>query len=304
MHEVKLGPMSKAVMSKLRNGRPCRCSMVEGEGVSAILNEENIKKLLRAGRLGKKATLALTGGELEENKVKGTGIMSGGRIKLGKALKSIVSSKPAQALKEKAKKEITKKIQQVAEEKMEEAGVPSPIARAIAKKGSKMAVDKADKKISGKGLFDKAKRAASSVAKSKAGQALKEKAKKEAQKRLQAAAEEKMKEAGIPPSIAKQIAKKGSSVAVDQADKKISGGATLHRGKDGKMTAEPSSRPFEGGAIGSRARVESVGHPGTLLGRHYSNASQAADANFHQRFQLGPLVSGAGLYSSEGRGIY
>lgn len=239
--------MSKAVMSKLRNGRPCRCSMVEGEGVSAILNEDNIKKLLKAARarLGKKATLALSGGEIEENKVKGTGIMSGGRVKIGKALKSIVSSKPAQALKEKAKKEVTKKIQEVAEEKMEEAGVPAPIARAIAKKGSKMAVDK--------------------------------------------------------------------------ADKKISGGATFRRGKHGKMTAEPSRRELshnemmlkgielpavKGGAIGSRSRVESVGHPGTLLGRHYSHASQAMDANFHQRFQLGPLVSGAGLYSSEGRGIY
>lgn len=269
--------MSKAVMSKLRNGRPCRCSMVEGEGVSAILNEDNIKKLLRAARLGKKATLALSGGEIEENKVKGTGIMSGGRVKIGKALKSIVSSKPAQALKEKAKKEVTKKIQEVAEEKMEEAGVPAPIARAIAKKGSKMAVDKADKKISGSGFLDKAKKAVSTAAKSKAGQAVK----KAAEKKLQEAAQDKLEEAGVPPSIAKTISKKGSKMAADQATKKISGGA-----------------------IGSRSRVESVGHPGTLLGRHYSHASQAMDANFHQRFQLGPLVSGAGLYSSEGRGIY
>ena len=296
MHEVKLGPMSKAVMSKLRNGRPCRCSMVEGEGVSAILSEDNIKKLLKAARLGKKATLALTEGEREENKIKGTGIMSGGRLKVGQALKSVVNSKPAQALKEKAKKEVTKKIQEVAEEKMEEAGVPAPIAKAIAKKGSKMAVDKADKKISGKGLLDKAKQAASSAAKSKAGQAVM----KAAEKKLQEAAQDKLEEAGVPPSIAKTVSKKGSKLAADQASKKIKGGKGVFK----THAFHEMKRDVKGGAIGSRARVESVGHPGTLLGRHYSSASQAMDANFHQRFQLGPLVSGAGLYSSEGRGIY
>ncbi len=83
MHPVHLGMLSGAVMSKLRNGHPVRAALAaKGEGISAILGEDNIKKLMKAGRKGGKAVIKLAHDEIHANRAQGTGIMAGGKFKM------------------------------------------------------------------------------------------------------------------------------------------------------------------------------------------------------------------------------
>ena len=83
MHPVHLGMLSGAVMSKLRNGHPVRAALAaKGEGISAILSEDNIKKLMKAGKRGGKAVIKLAHDEIHANRAQGTGIMAGGKFKM------------------------------------------------------------------------------------------------------------------------------------------------------------------------------------------------------------------------------
>ena len=84
IHPVHLQDMSKAVMSKLRNGHSVRAALgAKGSGVPAFLNEANIKKLMKAGKKGGKAVIKLGAEELAKNKASGSGIMAGGKMKMG-----------------------------------------------------------------------------------------------------------------------------------------------------------------------------------------------------------------------------
>ena len=81
MHPVHLADMSKAVMSKLRNGHAVRAMLgAKGHGVGAILGEDNLKKLLKAGKRGAKAVIKLGAEEIHANRAGGTGIMAGGKF--------------------------------------------------------------------------------------------------------------------------------------------------------------------------------------------------------------------------------
>ncbi len=84
MHPVHLADMSKAVMSKLRNGHSVRAALAaKGSGVPAFLSEDNIKKLMKAGKRGGKAVIRLGTEELHRNRSEGSGIMAGGKLKMG-----------------------------------------------------------------------------------------------------------------------------------------------------------------------------------------------------------------------------
>jgi len=90
MHQVHLADMSKAVLSKLRNGHAVRAMLgSKGSGVGAILSEDNLKKLMKAGRKGAKAVIKLGAEELHANRAGGTGIMVGGKFSFKHAAKSV-----------------------------------------------------------------------------------------------------------------------------------------------------------------------------------------------------------------------
>lgn len=84
MHPVHLADMSKSVMSKLRNGHSVRAALgAKGSGIPAFLSEDNIKKLMKAGKRGGKAVIKLGAEELAKNRSEGSGIMAGGKLKMG-----------------------------------------------------------------------------------------------------------------------------------------------------------------------------------------------------------------------------
>lgn len=78
MHKVYLEDLSPAQRSRMRNGHKVRAklSRAEGKGCSCMMNEGTIKKLLKKGGKGE---VSLSGGEIEANKISGTGLIEGGR---------------------------------------------------------------------------------------------------------------------------------------------------------------------------------------------------------------------------------
>jgi len=148
-HPVHLTGLSKAQMSRLRNGHACRCGLgSKGEGVSAHLGTENIKKLMKAAKKGAKSTLRLGKEEIDANQMHGTGLVAGGKLKkphlkhVGKTLKTIGKSPVVQAL----KKEAIQEGSSAAKAALIDAGVPAPVANLAVKAGSK----KLDKATGGK----------------------------------------------------------------------------------------------------------------------------------------------------------
>ena len=82
MHEVTLAPMSKDALSKLRNGnRPCQCRLAgKGQkGPTCVMKMDNLEKLVKGDKKGSASRLVLDRDEIDANKIKGTGIMAGGR---------------------------------------------------------------------------------------------------------------------------------------------------------------------------------------------------------------------------------
>ena len=140
-HHVTLTGLSGAGVSRLRNGHPCRCALgAKGEGVGAHLSEDNIKKLLKAGKKGAKATIKLAKHEIEKNRMEGSGIMAGGKIKVGKTLKKVATSKPGKSL-------IKKGIEAGVSEYLGPEAAPIAGAMADAALGGKIKVGKIAKKV-------------------------------------------------------------------------------------------------------------------------------------------------------------
>lgn len=129
LHKVHLKPMSAAVLSKLRNGHRVRAALSgSGHGCSCMMKEHKIKDLMKASGKGAK-TISLDAEEREANKAEGSGIMAGGRIKMKgikKAVGKIARSGPVQAVKKAGLHDLAA----LAEEGLEEAGVPRPVAKA------------------------------------------------------------------------------------------------------------------------------------------------------------------------------
>jgi len=236
-HPVNLTGLSPAQMSRLRNGHACRCSMgSRGEGISAFLGEDNIKKLMKAGRKGAKATISLAKHELEKNRMEGSGLVSGGRHhhhhhhglkKLGHALKKVGKSPVVQAL----KKEAINEGSAMAKTALQDAGIPPSIANKMVNAGSK----KLDKSTGGlieggrhhhhhhHGL-KKLGHALKKVGKSPVVQALK----KEAINEGSAMAKTALEDAGLPPSIANKVVNAGSKKLDKSTGGLIEGGRHHH----------------------------------------------------------------------------
>jgi len=84
MPTIPLKEMSPNQRSRLRNGHPVRVAMGSGaDGCSCKMKEENIKKVMR--KKGGAATIKLDADEIRENKISGSGIMSGARKGLKEA---------------------------------------------------------------------------------------------------------------------------------------------------------------------------------------------------------------------------
>lgn len=292
-HHVTLTGLSGAGISRLRNGHPCRCALgAKGEGVGAHLGEDNIKKLLKAGKKGAKATIKLAKHEIEKNRMEGSGIMAGGKIKIGKTLKKVVTSKPAKSL-------IKSGIEAGAAEYLGPEAAPIAGAMTDAALGGKIKVGKIAKKIAGNKTVQK-------VAKEAGKKAL-----KEGIKYATSSSEGgKIKVGKIAKKIAgnktvQKVAKEAGKKAVKEGIKyatSSSEGEGLYAGRG--MYA---GRGIHGGSIGPHSRVTNVGAGGDLLGpRNPALRQQASAANwfFHTQFPpaLADDITGGGLYA--GRGLY
>ena len=294
MPEVELERMSGGALSKLRNGHPCRCALAKGAGTGhkVVMGEGKIKDLIKAGKRGAKKTMSLSREEIEENKVKGTGLMAGGRvrsaihaeggkIKVKKVLKKVLKSKPVQA----AKKAGMRELATMAEEGLEEAGVPGPVAKA----GVKAIEKKVDKATGGKikHLGRKLKNTAKKVAKHPITQ--------EVVGDLGAAAAMALVPEGGPVSGA------AGKYAAQQA-LGMAAGSGLYASGRGLVA---------GGAIGPSSGPESFvrfGSGGNLMGpRNPALRSQPDAANWEFHTQLPPAmasqITGSGIYAA-GRGLY
>ncbi len=308
MPAVELEKMSGGALSKLRNGHPCRCALAKhaGSGHKVIMGEGKIKDLIKAGKRGAKKTMSLTKEEIEENKIKGTGLMAGGRvrsaihaeggkIKVKKVIKKVLKSKPVQA----AKKAGMRELASMAEEGLEEAGVPGPVAKAsvkaIEKKvdsatGGKLRVKHALKKHH---VGRKALNTAKKVAKHPITQ--------EVVGDLGAAAAMALVPEGGPVSGA------AGKYAAQQALGMAAGSGLYASGRG--LVAGGSF--ISGGAIGPSSGPESFvrfGSGGNLMGpRNPALRSQPDAANWEFHTQLPPAmasqITGSGLYAS-GRGLY
>jgi len=150
-HPVHLTGLSPSQMSRLRNGHACRCALgSKGEGISAFLGEANIKKLLKAAKKGAKATINLAKHEIEKNKMEGSGLVTGGKLKMPGKLKSVLHSKPVQSLKKKIIDKGQDYVSDQIEHELEKRGVPSSIAKPIARAGTQAGSKKLDKATGGK----------------------------------------------------------------------------------------------------------------------------------------------------------
>ncbi len=312
MPEVELEKMSGGTMSRLRNGHSCRCALAKtkGSGVKADLDESDIKELIKAGKKGAKKTIKLSREAIDRNSVKGTGIMQGGRVKIGKTLKKIGKSKAVQGLKKQALKEVG----DAAVAGLESEGVPAGASKKIVKILEK----KADEATGGslKKALKKAHvgRKLKNVAKRSDVQAVK----KEGLKMLGDAAVAGLEMEGVPPPLAQagvkalekkadkmtggRVRKGRKSRAEIEKDRKgeaiyvegVRGGGVVE-GVRGGGIREGSGLQMRGGAIGPAVAPETLvrfGSGGNLLqGRNPALMSQAESENFHMHTQLPPFLA-------------
>lgn len=274
-------------MSRLRNGHACRCCLAKskGSGVSCDLDESDIKELIKAGRKGAKKTIKLSSDAIQRNAVQGTGIMEGGRVKIGKTLKKIGKSKAVQGVKKQALKE----VEDAAIAGLDAEGVPPSLSKKVVKKLGK----EADKATGGN--LKKA------LKKAHVGRKLKntmkrddvQAVKKAGIKMLGDAAVAGLEAEGVPPPLAMA----GVKALEKKADKLTGGkkgGSGLGYGGRGPNASRGSGIMY-GGAIGPASTAESLvrfGSGGNLLsGRNPALMSQAESANFHMHTQLPPMLA-------------
>lgn len=289
MPEVELEKMSGGTMSRLRNGHACRCALAKtkGSGVKADLDESDIKELIKAGRKGAKKTIRLSREAIERNAVKGTGIMEGGRIKIGKIAQKIARSKPVQGIKKQALKEMG----DAAIAGLESQGIPGSVSKKLVK-----AIEKGADDATGGSLIKAAKKAhigrkLKNVAKRSDVQAVK----KAGFDMLADAAVAGLEAQGVPAPLAmagvKRLEKEadkltGGKIRVKKALKKA------HVGRKAKNFGITAGREAAGD-LGAGAGTAVLGPPGAVLGKVAAqgayNAAIKASGN-------GLGAGGSGLY--------
>ncbi len=287
MPEVELEKMSGGTMSRLRNGHACRCALAKskGSGVKADLDEHDIKELIKAGKKGAKKTIRLSKEAIERNAVKGTGIMEGGRIKIGKIAQKIAKSKPVQGIKKQALKEMGDAAIAGLESQGIPAGASKKLVKAIEKKADEAtggSLKKALKKAHvGRKLKNMAKRSDVQAVK-KAGLDM-----------LADAAVAGLTAEGVPPPLAMA----GVKALEKQADKATGGNLKKamkkhHIGRKAKHFGITAGREAAGD-LGGAAGAAMGGPAGAVVGKVAAqgayNAAIKASGN-------GLGAGGAGLY--------
>jgi len=77
--------LSPGQLSKLRNGHGIRVSRAMfGSGVDMIIDPGNFNNMMKKLERGKGAVISMSGGEIEQNKMEGTGLFAGSGNKSGK----------------------------------------------------------------------------------------------------------------------------------------------------------------------------------------------------------------------------
>ncbi len=332
MHEVKIAELSKAAGGKLRSGKhPCQCRLA-GKGVkgkSALMKEGNLKKLVSADKKGSSARIKLDEEELLANKMAGTGMMEGGRLKhpfkkLSKHDKDLIA------------KSVGAVVGTAAGAAAAETGPAAPFIGAAAGVGAEEGTSqllggavKIGKSRFGKPSLDRAKHnikgGRASVARTpackKAGEDLAEcqgrvrnaKAKAApkspvASRRAKAAAKRKGKKSMFGPVAQGEKDREDERLGEEVGELRRSArlakkGSGLHGGAKGSGLhgGAKGSGIMAGGAIGPYSSVTNVGAGGNLIAGtrmgHPAMMSQAASANpfFATQFPPG-LSQGMGLY--------
>ena len=107
MSEVQIKKLSKAQLSRLRNGHGCKCEMA-GKGMphdNVRMSDSNLQKLIKGAGKGKACIISLSPEEREDNKVHGTGLMVGGK---GKSMFSGLAKKGLDMAKKEGMKQLKK----------------------------------------------------------------------------------------------------------------------------------------------------------------------------------------------------
>jgi hypothetical protein len=77
--------LSKSQLSKLRNGHGIRIGpAMFGKGVEMIIDPMTFNNMMKKLERGKGAVISMSGGEIEQNKMEGTGLFAGAGKKSGK----------------------------------------------------------------------------------------------------------------------------------------------------------------------------------------------------------------------------
>jgi len=327
MHPVHLADMSKAVLSKLRNGHAVRATLgAKGHGVGAILGEDNLKKLLKAGKRGAKAVIKLGAEELHANRAGGTGIMAGGKFSFKHAAKSV-----NKGLKSVAKNPIVQDVVATTAGELATAAAPElgPLGYAGASYGTKKAMDAYagsgfvaggalghPEHVGGKIKMKKIGKTIKHIANNKNVQSVAKKAAEAAIDAAMASGGEgfvaggkfKMKKIGKTISgIAKNknvqsVAKKAAEAAIDAA--MASGeGFNFHQGPHQHMGAVPISSMLDG--QGGKIKMKKIGKTIGKIAKNknvQSVAKKAAEAAIDAAMASGGegLYAGRGLYASGG----
>ena len=172
-----------------------------GPHVTAYVNDGTLQKLIRGAGKCKACRIQLSPDEIAQNKIEGTGIMSGAR----KALSGFANSKAGKSLAKQGAKAATK----LAKKELEKRGVSNPLVDQLIDAGANEAV----KAATGGGFMDSALKAGKKFAGSKAGKSLA----KQGSKALTKLAKKELDKRGVSNPLVDQLIDAGANEAVKAA---------------------------------------------------------------------------------------
>jgi len=146
--------LSKSQLSKLRNGHGIRIGpAMFGKGVDMIIDPMTYNNMIKKLERGKGAVISMSGGEIEENKMEGTGLFAGSGNKSGK----ISRRKKAEKWRDFSDKTLRKGIDtsRYGYEQFKEATNP---VRSGIKKLFGGELDSDEEELEGEGIFDDIKK--------------------------------------------------------------------------------------------------------------------------------------------------
>ncbi len=275
MHDVQIKQLSKAQLSRLRNGHGCKCELA-GKGMAhnnVRMSDANVQKLIKGAGKGKASIVSLSQEEREDNKVHGTGLMDGAR----KAMSGFAKSKAGKSLMKQGAKAATN----LAKREAAKRGISNPLLDQVIDAGAHEAV----KAATGGNLLSSAMKAGKKFAGSKAGKNLM----KQGTKAATNLAKKELKKRGVSNPLVDQLVDAGASEALKAANAKLEGGSFW--GKKGHLFGKHSGVRHVANAL------KPVASMGMDLATIYNPELAPA------RAMIG-ATTGVGLYAaSTGRGL-